>query len=190
MAKTKKEPVEVVVVIDRSGSMQTIAKDAIGGFNTFLKEQQDVKGAANMTVILFDHEHLVLADAVPIADVKPLDTKTYIPRGNTALNDAIGRALATLDAKAPKKAIVCILTDGQENSSREYTAAQIKERITKSEANGWQFVYLSASPTAFADGGALGINAANLQRGTHDSKGTHELYASMSARSTNYRNAS
>lgn len=183
----KKEPVEIVVIVDRSGSMQSIKNDAIGGFNTFLKDQQAVKGAANLTLVLFDHEYLVSVDAKPVKDVESLTEKTYVPRGSTAMNDAIGRALAALEAKNPKKAIVCILTDGQENCSREFSTEQAKAKIKAAEARGWQVTYLSADANAFANGAALGINAGLVRSFTANSVGTQAAYASLSTTTTNYR---
>jgi Mg-chelatase subunit ChlD len=130
----KKEAVEIVVIADRSGSMSVIRDDAIGGFNTFLKEQKAVKGAANLTLVLFDHEYLVAVDSQPIKKVVPLNNETYVPRGMTALNDSIGRAISALEAKNPNKAIVCILTDGQENQSREFNTEQAKAKINAAES--------------------------------------------------------
>lgn len=184
----KKEAVEIVVVVDRSGSMSTIKQDAIGGFNTFLADQKKVKGAANLTLILFDHEYLVPVEAKPVKEVEPLTDQTYVPRGMTAMNDAIGRALSMLEAKAPKKAIVCILTDGQENSSKEFTTEQAKAKIKAAEARGWQVTYLSADANAFANGAALGINASLVRSFTANSAGTQSAYANLSATTTAYRN--
>lgn len=183
----KKQAVEIVVIADRSGSMGMIKNDAIGGYNQFLSDQKKVKGAANLTLVLFDHEYLVSADSVPINDAKPLDNETYVPRGSTALNDAIGRALNALEAKAPKKAIVCILTDGQENSSHEFTTAQAKDKIAAAEAKGWQVVYLSANASAFADGAAYGIKAANLVQFANTGAGVRTAYSTTSTLSAAYR---
>ena len=187
--KSKSEPVEIIVVIDRSGSMESIKKDAIGGFNQFLADQKKEDGAANLTVILFDHEYLVPQDSVPIKEGKSLTPETYVPRGSTAMNDAIGRALAALDAKAPKRAVVCILTDGMENASREVTAEQLKARIKSCEAKGWRFVYLAANQDAFASGAALGISAQFTRGFTADSKGMQTAYANLSASTSSYRNS-
>lgn len=186
MSKNK-APVEIVAILDRSGSMGSIRDDAIGGFNTFLTEQQRVKGAANLTVILFDDRYEVLADAVPIKDAKPLTTQTFVPRGSTAMNDAIGRAIAALEAKSPAKAIICILTDGQENASREFTAAQVKEKITAAEQRGWRVVYLAANQDAFAVGAKLGINAQHTQNYDPTGVGVRGVLRSLSLNTSEYR---
>ena len=188
MAKKKPAtPVEVVVIADRSGSMAIIASDAIGGFNTFLKEQQSVKGEANLTLVLFDDQYEVPVNGVPIKDVQPLTAQTYIPRGSTSLNDAIGKAIAGLEAKAPEKAIVCILTDGQENTSKEYTSAQCKAKITAAEARGWQIVYLAANQDAFAVGANYGVLAANTANFAATGVGVRGAMQNASLSSTNYR---
>lgn len=183
----KKEAVEIVVIADRSGSMSSIASDAIGGFNTFLKEQQAVKGAANLTLILFDNEYQIAVDAKPVKEVEELTAKTYVPRGSTALNDAIGRAISALEAKAPKKAIVCILTDGQENCSREFTTDQAKAKIKSAESKGWQVVYLSADANAFSHGQMYGVAAGNTVAFAATGVGIRGAYQNASLTSTNYR---
>ena len=136
---------EIVCVIDRSGSMDSIKNDAIGGFNAFLKEQQNLPGEAAMTIVMFDHEYLVPYSGIPIQNIKPLYDGSYVPRGTTALNDAIGRAVSELKCRNPKKAIIMILTDGHENASHEFSKCQIKEMIKDCEDRGWFVAYLSAT---------------------------------------------
>jgi uncharacterized protein with von Willebrand factor type A (vWA) domain len=185
----KKQPVEIVVIVDRSGSMDSIKKDAIGGFNTFLSEQKKVKGAANLTMILFDHEYKVVADAIPLEKAEALTDQTYVPRGMTAMNDAIGRGLSMLEAKKPKKAIVCILTDGQENASHEFTSDQVKAKIKAAEAAGWQVVYLSADVNAFNNAALLGIAPSATTQFANNGVGVRSAYTSLSASTTTYRSA-
>ncbi len=84
---------EIVCILDRSGSMQSMRDDAIGGFNAFLEEQKKLPGAAHLTVVLFDHEYDVLHQGVDIQQVAPLNSDTYVPRGQTALLDAVGRTV-------------------------------------------------------------------------------------------------
>lgn len=176
---------EIIAIIDRSGSMGGIASDAIGGFNTFLKEQQAVPGEARLTTILFDHEQVTLHSAVPIESAPQLDNRTYVPRGSTALLDAIGTALNFHGQRIKNegwtdKVIVCILTDGHENCSREFTADKIKEMVKHAEAHGWSFVYLAANQDAFATGAQYGIAAAHTMNFTANAAGTQTAYASMS----------
>ena len=185
--KSKAQPVEIVVIADRSGSMASIKNDAIGGFNTFLEEQKAVKGEANLTLVLFDDKYEVPVDAQPIKSVEPLTEKTFVPRGMTAMNDAIGRALTVLEAKAPEKVIVCILTDGHENASREFNTTQVKGLITKAEGRGWQVVYLAANQDAFAVGATLGVNPNLVQNFAATGAGITKAYANLSVTTRSYR---
>ena len=157
---------EIAFVLDRSGSMNPIAGDAIGGFNTFLAAQQAHPGAARLTLVLFDHEYLVPHRGVEIGVVPPLDAATYVPRGMTALLDAVGRTIDDLgerlaampEEERPGKVIVAILTDGQENASRDYTFAKVSAMIKhQQEKYSWEFIFLAANQDAIAAAGALSI---------------------------------
>lgn len=182
------EPVEIIVIADRSGSMQSIKDDAIGGFNTFLQEQQKVEGEANLTLVLFDDQYEVPIESKPINEVAQLNEDTFVPRGMTALNDAIGKTIAKLREKNPKKAIVCIITDGMENCSREYTnAGSIKKLMEEVKDKGWEVIYLAANQDAFAEGGMRGI--ANNKNFTADSVGVRSAYSDASLNTTSYRNS-
>lgn len=152
--------VEIEMVLDRSGSMDVIRNDAIGGFNTWLDEQQKLPGEANLTLTLFDHERLVTGPR-PIKEQSPLTNETYQPRGSTALNDAVGAAIQRLNTKNPKRAILVILTDGQENASKEYTTEQVKQLVTQAQSKGWQVMYLSADLNAFANAASIGVLKGN-----------------------------
>lgn len=127
--------VEIVVIADRSGSMGSIRNDAIGGFNTFIGEQQKQGGETNLTVALFDDKYEIMQDKIPLGEAVIFDEKNFIPRGMTALFDAIGKTLNTLIERREKGeidgAIVTILTDGAENASREFRAEDIKKLIEK-----------------------------------------------------------
>jgi uncharacterized protein YegL len=187
---TNEKLVEIVCVIDNSGSMQTIRDDAIGNFNAFLKEQQELETDidAKFTMILFNTDYTVIHDGKPIKDVPTLNNETYRTMGCTALYDAVGKAIDTVGARLsgmaekdrPSKVIVSILTDGQENSSREYNNAQIKDMIHRQEnLCNWEFFYLSAGPDAFNDALQMGISSQNTMS-FDASQGTRSAYASMS----------
>ncbi|MBK8046325.1 MAG: VWA domain-containing protein [Anaerolineales bacterium] len=157
---------EIAYVLDRSGSMQSIASDAIGGFNSFLESQQQVPGRANFTLVLFDHEYQVVHQSVDIHQVPPLDNQTYQPRGTTALLDAIGRTIDDLGARLaampeterPSKVIVAILTDGLENASRDYTYLKISAMIQhQREKYSWEFIFAAANQDAFATAAKIAI---------------------------------
>jgi len=170
---------DITVILDRSGSMDPICDDAIGSFNAFLKARKDSNPNSLMTVVLFDDEYLVREVGVPIQAVQPLNDRTYVPRGNTALFDAIGKTIRTIEERTheDEEVMVAILTDGQENASVEYTLEQIRSLIIEKEAKDWDFVYLSADPSAFDDGKAMGFQASKMA--IYKKEEMHEAYAHM-----------
>lgn len=187
----------IACIIDRSGSMQSIASDAIGGFNAFLESQKKVPGKAVITVVLFNDEYLKLYDAVPLERAEPLTDTTYNPAGLTALLDAVGKTMdelgqslaATPEAERPGKVIIAILTDGEENSSREYSRQQIFEKIThQSSAYSWEFVFLAANQDAIQAGRELGIAAADTTNFDATADGVQYAMAAMSEQITDKRN--
>lgn len=179
--------VEIVSIVDQSGSMELIRNDAIGGFNSFLEQQKALGGNANLTLVLFDDRYEVPVNGVALQDVAPLTRETFVPRGWTALYDAIGRALVELETKNPAKAIIQIITDGAENGSKEYTRDQIKAKIKAAEDRGWEVIFLAANIDAFAAGGGLGIAGSNTYAFAANAQGVHDAFASMSLRSSAYR---
>ena len=184
----KKEAVEILVILDRSGSMGSIRDEAIGGFNNFLSAQQAVKGAANLTLVLFDDQYEVPVAGVKLKDVQPLTTETFVPRGFTAMNDAIGKALTELEAKNPKKAVICILTDGQENASKEFTQEQIKAKVRLAEDKDWEVIFLAANIDAQQAARGIGkLKSAGIDFSA-DAQSMAFAYNSMSATTVAYRN--
>lgn len=180
---------DITIVLDRSGSMASVAPDTIGGFNRFLDDQQKAPGTAAITLHQFDHEFETVLDAKPIGEAKPLDGTTFVPRGNTALMDAIGRAITgtvsrlekTPDADRPEKVVFVIVTDGQENASREFNHAKVHEMIThQKEKYQWEFVFLGANQDAIKAAGNIGIQAANAMTYAHNKAGTVAAFASTS----------
>lgn len=150
----------IFFVLDRSGSMRSCRSDTIGGFNTFLEDQQRSKvDEGFFSLYQFDHEYLTVHENVPLADVPPLTLETFVPRGRTALLDAIGRTLKNIDRLKPTgKVIVVILTDGDENESREYTYAHIADLVTERKARGYEFIFLGANQDAIATASRLSIS--------------------------------
>jgi hypothetical protein len=164
----KNDLTEIGIVLDRSGSMEEMAKEAIGGINAFLESQSKLPGEARLTLVLFDHEYLVVEASRPIKEVAPLTAKTYVPRGTTALRDAIGRTIMDIGARLdrtpedfrPGKVIVAILTDGLENASKEFSARRIQLMINhQREKYAWEFIFLAANQDAVVEGEKLGISA-------------------------------
>lgn len=180
------DSVDIEVVLDRSGSMFSIAQDAAGGYNTWLASQQALPGEATLTLTLFDHE-LLTQPMVALRDAKPLDNRSYIPRGMTALYDAIGAAITRLRFRNPAKAILVILTDGYENKSTEYDATTVRAMIEDAQKRGWQVVYLSADARAFSHAKGIGVLRANTAQFTRSAAGVQAAYATATALNCNYR---
>lgn len=167
-----KDLTEIIVITDRSGSMVTVAEDTIGGFNTFLEEQQKVvEGRCLLTYCQFDNDYDVVHEALPIEKMKPLDHSTFQPRGGTALLDAVGRTIDevggrlknTPEDKRPGNVVVVIMTDGGENaSSSKYKGGKLQEMVKRqADDYNWTFIFLGQNIDAFAEGGAIGLNNAN-----------------------------
>jgi uncharacterized protein YegL len=157
----------VNVVMDKSGSMSTKVQDIIGGFNTYIAElKKDAAMEYLLTLTLFDTDFVEAYLAEPLSKVQDLDTKTYQPGGGTALNDAIGRTIKLVegDSRNADKIITVIMTDGEENSSHEYSTEAVKQLIERKEKDGWAFIFLGASLNAFQQGAAYGISHANTAR--------------------------
>jgi len=190
---------QIGIVLDRSGSMGSIASDTIGGFNQFIKEQKETEGDVTLTLVQFDDQYEILKDMEPIASVADLDGTTYVPRGGTALLDAIGKTINRVEHQIselsednkPNKVIFVIITDGEENTSREFSKDNIFEMIRRHESeNNWQFVFIGANQDAIAEAGGMGIRAASSLSYGANAGGVRAMYTSMSRNMTNYRTAS
>jgi uncharacterized protein YegL len=196
---------EIAFILDRSGSMESMTHAAIAGFNEFLKAQQatlDDHGQpipATFTLILFDHEYLAVHNRQDIQTARPLNLDTYVPRGNTALLDAIGRTIdhigqelaATPEADRPAKVIIAILTDGEENSSRHFSMEDINRRIThQTEKYQWEFMFLGANQDAIATAARMGIHAHHAATFAANEDDLHASTATFAKRISTSRKAS
>ncbi len=182
---------EIISLVDRSGSMQSILDDAIGGFNTFLRSQQDQPGEAKLSLILFDHEYQIVHQAVDIQQVEPLNQDTYVPRGSTALLDAVGKTIdavgerlaATAESEKPSQVIVSILTDGYENASQTYSKPKVAEMIQhQTEKYNWAFEFQAANIDAFAAAKELSIAQDHVVQFEATGEGVREAFAQQSQR--------
>jgi uncharacterized protein YegL len=158
-ATRKKQRVLVNVILDKSGSMGTKVQDVIGGFNVYLDELAKERLVDyGFTLTLFDTAVAIRYKSAPLAEVAKLDQNSYCPSGNTALLDAIGNTVQTVSTDGFDKVITVIMTDGEENSSREWSLHGIRELIrTKESAGNWTFVFLGANLDAFLEGANLGL---------------------------------
>ena len=181
----------ITVILDRSGSMADIAPDVIGGFNQFLNDQRNVKiGHATLSLIQFDtaEPYQVVHDFCMVPMVPELNAHTYQPRGGTPLLDAVGEGILTLDYRLetmrpherPGRNLFVIITDGEENSSRQFTHRTVRNLIEARTAAGWQFIYLSADLAAFADSDRIAIAESSRMAFDKNSRGTRYAFADLS----------
>ena len=195
----KQNLTELVFILDRSGSMQGLEKDTIGGFNAMIEKQKKEPGEAFVSTVLFDDRVEVLHDRVPLHEVRPITGQEYYVRGCTALLDAIGGAIHHIGnihkyarpEDVPARTLFVITTDGMENASRRYTAPQVKECIRRQkERYGWEFLFLGANIDAVETAGHLGIAPDRAVNYHSDSVGTRLNYAAMSQAVSSLRNSS
>ena len=188
---------EIVCVLDKSGSMEMVREDSIGSFNQFINDQKEVPGKAKFNLTLFDTTYQYLYTGEDIQNVKELNKSTYAPGGMTALMDAVGktideigkRLVNTLDSERPGKVIFVILTDGQENSSREYTFDIIKDKIEhQKDKYKWEFLFLGAGEDTIKQASQIGIGMDKTMSFAQSAKGYDLASKSYSSAVTNYRN--
>lgn len=195
---TKQNFTAIAVIIDASGSMAGLTNDTIGNFNSFLNDQKAIPGEAVFSLCTFNTACQMVHDFVPLHGVEELNNKTYRASGGTALLDAMGTTIDAMGAKLaampeherPSKVIVLVITDGEENSSEIFTLEQIKDKVThQHDKYSWEFVFIGANIDAIAAGTSLGIAACNSVAYTSDSRGTQQLYRSVSSNLGSYRSS-
>jgi uncharacterized protein YegL len=191
----KQNLTEIVFIIDKSGSMNGFEKDTIGGFNSFINEQKKLVGDANVTVVLFNHDYNVLFENESLQKVRELDDEDYFVSGTTALIDAMCKAIDSVgnrlsklsEEKRPGKVIFVTITDGQENSSRNYSTEQLKEKIKHQEDKySWKFVFLSSDLNQFYTAKS---NWKIADAFSYDTNKTRDLYGAINSCVTSYRNS-
>ncbi|MGN1182025.1 MAG: hypothetical protein ACI4SR_03385 [Faecalibacillus sp.] len=184
---------EMIFILDRSGSMQGLENDTIGGFNSLIEKQKKEKGEGVVTTLLFDHEIEVIHENINIQDVRPLTQKEYYVRGTTALLDAVGYGikLAKKHQKINKQdhVIIIINTDGYENASRYYTYEKIHKMIKKTK-DKWKFeyIFLGARIDAVKEAEKIGIDKNHAVRFYEDSSGINACYRSTETFISQIRN--
>ncbi|MFI5103477.1 MAG: hypothetical protein ACHP79_01015 [Terriglobales bacterium] len=161
----KKDLTHIIIVLDRSGSMSSVQEATISGFNEFINRQRQLPGEATLLAIKFDDQYETLYDG-PLAAVPPLDQHSFVPRGMTALQDAIGRTIHQAGQKLevmpeeqrPEKVLFMILTDGLENASKEFNREKVAEMIKhQREKYSWEFIFLGANQDAVLVGSGFNI---------------------------------
>jgi len=185
----KKNLTELVMILDRSGSMSGLEADTIGGFNSMIEKQKKEEGEALVSVVLFDDYSEVIYDRVPIEKVEPMTDRQYYVRGCTALLDAVGGAIHHIanvhkyarEEDRPEKTIFVITTDGMENASRMYTYDKVRRMITREqEEYHWEFIFLGANIDAAKESGRLGIRRGHSANYHSDTTGTRLNYDVLS----------
>ncbi|MCG1024505.1 vWA domain-containing protein [Dehalobacter sp.] len=192
----KKGLAELVFILDKSGSMGGLETDTIGGYNAMLAKQQAVEGECLITTALFDNNYELLHDRIDIKAVSLITEKEYQVGGATALLDAIGGTIHkignaqknTAEDYRAEKVMFVIITDGEENSSREYSAEQIKQMIERQKTRyGWEFIFLGANIDAVETAGRFGISADRAQNYHSDSEGVELNFRVMSEAVATFR---
>jgi hypothetical protein len=189
-AKSKKlDQTEIVVVLDRSGSMGSIKEATVNGFNTFLDEQKNAEGEAFITLVQFDDRYEMNYQSIPVAEAQPLVAgETFVPRGTTALYDAIGKTIN--DLKTDRDVIFVIITDGHENASKEFKVEAVKKMIQSlTEEDGWKFIFLAANQDAILSGNSIGISGANSMTYAANAESTSAAFFSVSSNMASYRSS-
>lgn len=178
---------ELVFILDRSGSMGGLENDTIKGFNTMLKEQCMDKGRIMVTTVLFDDQYELLHNRIPLEEVHPLTRAQYFVRGCTALLDAIGKTIHTItmhqqdlpEHYRAEKVIFVITTDGLENSSRFYSYGGIREMVEGCKKKGWEFIFLGANMDAVSEAAKFGIEEDRAVTYQNDSEGIAVNYQAI-----------
>ena len=185
----RKDLTELVMILDRSGSMQGLEMDTIGGFNGMIEQQKKGEGEVLVSTVLFDDQAEVLYDRVPIDQVSRMTDRQYYVRGCTALLDAVGGAIHHIgnvhkyarNEDVPEKTIFMIITDGMENASRIYTYERVRRMIERQkEKYRWEFLFAGANIDAVEEASRFGIHASRAANYVHDSEGTALNYDVLS----------
>lgn len=184
----KKDLIEMVFILDRSGSMLGLESDTIDGFNSMIEKQKQVPGDALVSTVLFDDRFEVIHNRTNIKDIRKMTSHEYFVRGSTALLDAIGRSIIKIsnthiklnEEERPEKTLFVITTDGMENASREYRRHQIKSMIEQQkEKFGWEFIFLGANIDAIATARDYGISSDRVANFHADEEGIRLNYETI-----------
>lgn len=195
----KKGLTELVFILDKSGSMGGLEADTIGGYNSMLEKQKAIEGECHITTVLFDNSYELIHDRIDIKAVSPITEKEYSVGGSTALLDAIGITIHkignvqkhTADDYRAEKVMFVIITDGEENSSREYSSEKVKAQIERQkERYGWEFIFLGANIDAVETASRFGIGADRAQNYHADSEGVELNFSVMSEAVATFRKSS
>ena len=184
----KNNVTELVFILDRSGSMEGLESDTIGGFNSLIEKQRHQEGDCYVSTVLFDEESEVLHDRMKLGDIPKMTDKDYTVRGCTALIDAIGGAIRHIGnihkysrtEDVPQHTMFIIMTDGYENASHRYTSGEVKKMIERQkEKYGWEFLFIGANIDAVETAARYGISRDRAVNYNADGEGTRIVYGSV-----------
>ena len=168
---------DVVFILDKSGSMSGSEEHTISSFNEYLAKEKKNKFNTKITTVLFSHDYEYLHNRVDVSKVKKLTSDDYYVGGCTALYDALGNTINFMEKKDTDKVLFIIITDGYENASKEYDNKMIKKLIKKH--SDWEFIYIGADIDSYASGGAIGIKKDNIANYKKDARGTSKLFKAV-----------
>ena len=171
------ENLDLIFVMDRSGSMSGSEEDTIGGFNSFIQREKDKNLNTRVTTVLFDDQYEVLYKRKAIEDVAELTREEYWVRGCTALLDAIGRTITSLDKEIDNNVLFVIMTDGLENASREFSKEKIRNLIA---SHNWEFIYIGADIDSYHEAGNIGIRKSRTANYKKTREGFQDVFLSAS----------
>lgn len=188
----------IIIVLDRSGSMESVRDYTISGFNEFIETQRnEIKGRALVTFMQFNYETMCVIDGVPLMEVRALSRDLYAPTGGTALYDAMGMTMTDIGRKLaampedlrPSKVLMLTMTDGEENASRHYTQKKVRDMIEHQRTHySWQFVFLGANQDAILTAKALDIPTSGAMTYSCDAIGTRQVFRTAAAHTVAYAN--
>ena len=189
---------ELVVILDASGSMATLRNDVIGGFNQLIEDQKKEEGDCFVTVVQFSSfgRQKTLLDCEPIREIEPLTDASYQIGGWTALYDTLGDVIDVVgtrlanapESKRPGKVIVAVITDGQENHSREYTSAQVCQKVTQQQdVYNWEFIFTGANQDAIFEANKLGIKSGMTATYKGTGRGVRKTFDGISCATSAFR---
>lgn len=172
-----KKKLDVIFILDKSGSMSGSEENTISSFNEYLEKEKKNKFNTSITTVLFSDDYHYLHNDINVKDVKPITSKEYYVGGCTALYDALGNVIGDVEKRETDKVLFIIITDGYENASREYSNEKIKKLIKKHK--DWQFIYIGADIDSYAAGSSIGIRRENIANYVKDKTGSKALFRAV-----------
>lgn len=186
---------EFVLILDRSQSMAGLETDTIGGFNGMIEKQRKEEGEVFVTTVLFDDRYELLHDRIPIQDIPTLTKKEYYVRGWTALLDALGKTIINIQKveensflETPSEQVIfVIITDGYENSSKEFSQEMLKRLIEAQKKKGWEFIFLGANIDAPTTAASYGIDPRHAANYHNDAMGVEANFHAINEAVSGFR---